>query len=140
MDEEVDALDNNDTWMLTPLPEGKKAIGCKWVYKIKCNANGSLSRDKACLVAKGYAQTYGIDFEETFSPVAKMATVRAVIAMAAAKRWDLHQMDVKNSFLDGELQEEVYMEQPEGYVHPKFPDYVCKLKKALYGLKQEPRA
>ena len=107
MDEEVDALDNNDTWRLTPLPEGKKAIGCKWVYKIKHNADGSISRYKACLVAKGYAQTYGIDFEETFSPIFKMAAMRAVIAMAAAKRWDLHQMDVKNAFLNGELQEEV---------------------------------
>ena len=140
MDEEVDALDNNDTWRLTPLPEGKKAIGCKWVYKIKRNADGSISRYKARLVAKGYAQTYGIDFEKTFSPVAKMATMRAVIAMAAAKRLDLRPMDVKNAFLNGELHEEVYMEQPEGYVHPKFPDYVCKLKKALYGLKQAPRA
>ena len=82
----------------------------------------------------------GIDFEETFSPVAKMATVRAVIAMAAAKGWDLQQMDVKNAFLNGDLQEEVYMEQPELYVHPKLLHYVCRLKKALYGLKQAPRA
>ena len=90
MDEEVDALNNNDTWMLAPLPEGKKAIECKWVYKIKRNANGSISRYKAHLVAKGYAQRYGIDFEETFSPIAKMAIVRALIAIAASKRWDLH--------------------------------------------------
>ena len=99
-----------------------------------------MSRYKACLVAKGYAQTYGIDFEETFSPVAKMATVRAIISMVAAKGWELQQMDVKNAYLNGELQEEVYMEQPEGYAHPYFPHYVCRLKKALYGLKQAPRA
>ena len=90
---------------------------------------------KARLVAKGYAQNYGIDFEETFKPVAKLATVRAVIAMAAAKGWDLQQMDVKNAFMKWDLQEEVYMKQPEGYVHPGFPHYVCRLKKALYGLK-----
>ena len=103
MDEEVDALENNDTWRLTPLLEGKKAIECKWVYKIKHNEDGSISMYKAHLVAKGYAQTYGIDIEETFSPIAKMATVRVVIAMAAAKIWDLNQMDVKNAFLNGEL-------------------------------------
>ena len=140
MDEEMNALDDSGTWELTPLPTEKKAIGCKWVYKVKHNADGLISRYKAHLVAKGYAQTYGIDFEETFSLVAKMATVREVISMAAAKGWELQQMDVKNAFLNGELQEEVYMEQPEGYVHPEFPHYVCRLKKALYGWKQAPRA
>ena len=88
------------------------------------------------MVAKGYAQTYGIDFEETFSPVARMVTVRAVISIAASKRWKLYQMDVPNAFLNGELEKEVYMEQPDGYVHLDFVDYVCKLRKALYGLKQ----
>ena len=140
MDEEMNALDDSGTWELTPLPEEKKAIGCKWVYKIKHNADGSVNRYKARLVAKGYAQTYGIDFEETLSPIAKMATVRAPIAMAASKGWELQQMDVKNAFLNGDLQEEVYMEQPKGYVHPDFLHYVCRLKKALYGLKQAPRA
>ena len=123
---EMDALGDSGTWDLTPLPKEKKAIGCKWVYK-----DGTINRYKARLVAKGYAQTYGIDFEETFSPVAKMETMRAVIAMDAAKGWDLQQMDVKNPFLNRDLQEEVYMEQPEGYVHPEFPYYVCGLKKAL---------
>ena len=129
-------------WMpkLMPLPHDKKAIGCKWVYKVKHNADGSVSRYKARLVAKGYAQTYGIDYEETFSPVARMATVRAVIAMAAAKGWSLHQMDVKNAFLHGDLQEEVYMMQPEGYQDDAQPHLVCRLRKALYGLKQAPRA
>ena len=140
MDEEMNALDDSGTWELTPLPNENKAIGCKWVYKVKHNAEGLISRYKARLVTKGYAQTYGIDFEETLSPVAKMATVRAVISMAVAKGWEFQQMDVKNVFLNGELQEEVYMENPEGYVHLEFLHYVCRLKKALYGLKQAPRA
>jgi len=102
MDEET-ALDVNATWELVSLPEDKKIIGCKWVYKVKHNANGSVNRYKARLVAKGYAQTYGIDYEETYSPVAKMTTVRAIIAMVTTKGWSLHQMDVKNAFLHGDL-------------------------------------
>ena len=94
--------------------------------------DGSVSRYKARLVAKGYAQTYGIDYDETFSPVARMATVRCVIALAVAKGWSLQQMDVKNAFLHGDLQEEVYMEQPVGYEDVEHPTYVCRLKKALY--------
>jgi len=116
MDEEMATLDVNATWELVALPKDKKAIGCKWVYKIKHNADGSMNRYKARLVAKGYAQIYGIDYEETYSPIAKMTIVRAIIAMAIAKGWSLHQMDVNNAFLDGDLQEEVYMEQPRGYV------------------------
>jgi len=140
MDEEMAALDANRTWELVPLREGKKAIGCKWVYKVKHNSDGSISRYKARLIAKGYAQTHGIDYEETFAPVAKMATVRVVITVAASKGWLLHQMDVKNAFLHGELQEEVYLDQPLGYEDISHPNYVCKLCKALYGLKQAPRA
>jgi hypothetical protein len=140
MDEEMAALDANMTWELVPLPEGKKAIGCKWVYKVKHNSDGSISMYKARLVAKGYAQTHGIDYEETFAPVAKMATMKAVITVAASKGWLLHQMDVKNAFLHGELQEEVYLDQPPGYEDMSHPNYVCRLRKALYGLKQAPRA
>jgi hypothetical protein len=110
MDEEMAALDANMTWELVPLPEGKKAIGCKWVYKVKHNSDGSISKYKARLVAKGYAQTYGIDYEEAFAPVAKMATSRAMILMATSRGWVLHQMDVKNAFLHDELQEEVYLD------------------------------
>ena len=134
MDDELDALGDSGTWDLTPLPKEKKAIGCKWVYKVKHNADGTINRYKERLVAKGYAQTYGTDFEDTFSPVAKMAIVREVIAMAAAKGWDLEQIAVKNAFLNGDLQEEVYMKQPEGYVHSDYLHYVRRLKKLLYGL------
>jgi hypothetical protein len=139
MDEKMAALDVNASWELVDLPEDKKAIGCKWVYKVKHNANGSVSRYKAKLVAKGYAQTYGIDYEETYSPIAKMTTVRAIIAMAIAKGWFLHQMDVNNVFLHGDLHEEMYMEQPPSYVDQTHLNLVCRLKKVLYGLKQAPR-
>ncbi|MCO5602216.1 hypothetical protein L7F22_056344 [Adiantum nelumboides] len=104
----MDALYGNETWNLVPLPKVKKPIGCRWVYKVKHDSDESVSRYKAILVAKGYAQTYGIDYEETFALVSKMVTVRSVIAVAAAKGWILHQMDVKNAFLHADLQEEVY--------------------------------
>jgi hypothetical protein len=110
MDEEMAALDANMTWELVPLPEGKKTIGCKWVYKVKHNSDGSISRYKARLVAKGYAQTHGIDYEETFAPIAKMAIMRAVIAVPTSRGWVLHQMDVKNAFLHDKLQEKVYLD------------------------------
>jgi len=109
-DEEMVALDGSVTWELVALPKDKKAIRCKWVYTVKHNADGCVNKYKARLVAKGYAQTYGIDYEETYSLVAKMTTVRAIIAMVVVKGWSLHQMDVKNVFLHGDLQKEVYME------------------------------
>jgi hypothetical protein len=140
MDEEMAALDANATWELVVLLEDKKAIGCKWVYKVKHNADGSVSKYKTRLVTKGYAQTYGIDYEETYSPVAKMTTIRVIIAMATTKGWYLHQMDVKNAFLHGDLHEEMYMEQPLGYVDQTHLNLVCRLKNVLYGLKQAPRA
>ncbi|MCO5561725.1 hypothetical protein L7F22_015348 [Adiantum nelumboides] len=115
MDEEIVVLDVNQTWVLVPLPKGKKAIGCKWMYKVKHKFDGTIERYKARLVAKEYAQYHDKDYEGNFAPIAKMATVRTVIAVAAAKGWFMHQMDVKNAFLHGELQEEVYVEQPLGY-------------------------
>jgi hypothetical protein len=139
MDEEMVVLNTNVIWELVVLPKDKKAIGCKWVYKVKHNADGSVSRYEARLVAKGYAQTYGIDYEETYSSIAKMTTLRVIIIMAAIKRWLLHQMDVKNAFLYGDLQEEIYMEQPLGYANQTHPNLVCRLKKTLYDLKQAPR-
>ena len=114
MDEEILALYGNETWDLVPFLQGKKAIGCKWVYKVKHNSDGSINTYKARLVAKGQAYTYGIDYEETFAPIAKMAILRLVIAVATNKGIFLHQTDVKNAFLHGDLQEEVYMDQPLG--------------------------
>ncbi|KAJ9561432.1 hypothetical protein OSB04_006592 [Centaurea solstitialis] len=116
MVDEINALDHNDTWNLIELPAGKKAIGCKWVFTVKVNPDGSVTRLKARLVAKGYAQTYGVDYSETFSPVAKVPSIRLFISLAATYDWVLHQLDVKNAFLHGDLHEEVYMEQPPGFV------------------------
>ncbi|XP_058074627.1 uncharacterized mitochondrial protein AtMg00820-like [Magnolia sinica] len=111
---EIDALEFSNTWHLTPLPPGKKPIGCKWVYKIKYNLDGSIERYKSHLVAKGYNQQEGIDYTETFAPVAKMTTVRTILALASARNWHLHQLDVNNVFLYGDLDEEVYMQLPSG--------------------------
>mgnify|MGYP000544772057 FL=1 len=140
MQEEMDALAENKTWDLVKLPREKNVVGCKWVYKTKHDSDGNVSRHKARLVAKGYAQMQGVDYDETYAPVAKMATIRTLLAIGAAKGWFLHHMDVKNAFLHGNLEEEVYMCQPPGFENKKHPEFVCKLKKALYGLKQAPRA
>ncbi|XP_057434172.1 uncharacterized protein LOC130726869 isoform X2 [Lotus japonicus] len=140
MEEEMLALEHNATWDLVPLPAGKQAVGCKWVYTTKVNPDGSLARLKARLVAKGYAQTYGVDYTDTFSPVAKLSSVRILISLAATNHWPLFQLDVKNSFLHGDLQDEVYMEQPPGFVAQGECGKVCRLKKSLYGLKQSPRS
>jgi len=125
---------------LVTLPKDKKVIGRKWVYKVKHNVDGSVNIYKARLVVKGYAQTYGINYEETYSLIANLTTIRAIIVMATTKGWSLHQMDVKIVFLHGDLQEEMYMEQPPGYVDQTRLNLVCRLKKTLYGLKQAPKA
>jgi histone deacetylase 1/2 len=140
MQEEYKALMENKTWHLVPPSNNKNLIDCKWVYRIKKKADGSIDRYKARLVAKGFKQRYFIDYEDTFSPVVKIATIRIVLAIFVSRGWSLRQLDVKNVFLHGVLEEEVYMRQPPGFEHPSTPHYVCKLDKALYGLKQAPRA
>jgi hypothetical protein len=139
MQEEIEALHKNNTWDLVPLPQGRKAIGNKWVYKIKRDGNNQVERYRARLVVKGYAQKEGIDFNEIFSPVVRLTTIRVVLAMCAIFDLHLEQLDVKTAFLHGELEEEIYMLQPEGFAETGKENLVCRLNKSLYGLKQAPR-
>ncbi|GKV50770.1 hypothetical protein SLEP1_g57465 [Rubroshorea leprosula] len=141
MQEELDALHKNNTWTLVPRPSSQtNIVGSKWVFKTKLLPNGTVDRFKARLVAQGYSQIPGVDFEETFSPVLKPTTLRLVVALATTMSWPLRQLDVKNAFLHGKLKEEVYMTQPPGFEDASHPEYVCKLNKSIYGLKQAPRA
>ncbi|KAL2228641.1 UNVERIFIED_CONTAM: Retrovirus-related Pol polyprotein from transposon RE2 [Sesamum indicum] len=134
---ELKALEQNHTWRLMPLPVGKKPIGCKWVFKTKLRADGSIERYKARLVAKGFNQIAGVDYTDNFSPVAKPVTVRLFLSLAAARGWPIHQMDVNNAFLHGHLDEDLYMMPPEGYKVES--GVVCKLERSIYGLKQASR-
>ena len=138
MAEELAALERSGTWDLVPLPSGVRPITCKWVYKIKTRSDGSLERYKARLVARGFQQEQGRDYDETFAPVAHMTTVRTLLAVASVRHWSISQLDVQNAFLNGELREEVYMQPPPGYYAPD--GMVCRLRRSLYGLKQAPRA
>lgn len=139
MKDEYAALMRNNTWSLVHLPPGRKAIGCKWVFKLKENPDGSINKYKARLVAKGFHQQEGFDFTETFSPVIKLVTIRLVLTLALTYKWDIQQIDVNNAFLNGFLTEEIFMAQPPGFVDSN-KELVCKLNRALYGLKQAPRA
>ena len=129
------------TWDLVRLPSGKSVVGCRWVYAIIVGPASTVDRLKARLVAKGYTHIFGLDYGDTFSPVAKMASVRLFIAMTALRQWLLHQLDVKNAFLNGDLNEEIYKDQPPSFVvQGESSGLVCRLHKSLYGLKQSPRA
>jgi hypothetical protein len=140
MNSEIEAIERNNTWELTELPIGSRVIGVKWVYKTKLNEKGEVDKYKARLVAKGYSQQYGVDYAEVFAPVARLDTIQVVISLAAQKGWIIYQLDVKSAFLNGELNEEVFVTQPPGYEKTGHEYKVYKLKKALYGLKQAPRA
>jgi transposase InsO family protein len=139
MDREMASLAKAGTYTLTPLPAGRTAIGCKWVYKTKRGADGAITKRKARLVAKGFSQRYGVDYDETYAPVARYPSIRALLALAAHHDYELHQMDVVSAYLNGDLDEEIYMAQPEGYGSAGTDQLVCKLKKSLYGLKQAAR-
>ena len=140
MNEELKSIEVNNTWSLVELPQGKKLIDVKWVYKVKLNPKGEVTRHKARLVAKGFLQKEGIDFDEVFAPVARIETIRLVVGLANMNNWHTCQMDVKCAFLNGPLDEEVYVEQPVGFVKRGQEKKVYRLHKALYGLKQAPRA
>ena len=138
-DSEYDSLLSNHTWDLVELPEGKNVVGSRWVFKVKHNADGTVERFKARLVAQGYSQSQGVDYQEVFSPVVRYSSIRALLALANVRDWEVHQMDVKTAFLQGDLDEEIYMKQPDGYIGKDKPNHVCKLKKSIYGLKQAAR-
>ena len=137
----MNALLKNRTWEIIDLPKEKKTMGCKWVFTIKCKPDGSIERYKTMLVAKGFTQTYGIDYQETFAPpVAKINSIQILLSLVVHFTWPLHQLDVKNAFLNGDLEEEVFMDLPPGFEEKLEKKKVCRLKKSLYGLKQSPRA
>jgi hypothetical protein len=139
MEEEFRFMSSNDIWDLVEIPDGAKRVGYKWVYKTKYDSKGKIERFKARLVAKGFTQREGIDYTETFSPVSKKDSFIIVMALVAHYDLELHQMDVKTTFLNGALQENVYMAQPEGFAIEGKEHMRCKLKKSIYGLKQASR-
>ena len=139
MDKKLGSLSANEVWDLVELPKGRRIVGSKWVFRTKKDANGAVERYKARLVAQGCSQKYGQDYDETFSPVVRFESIRIVIALAVQFGLKLHQMDVTTAFLNGELKEDIYMKQPEGYAAKRKEHLVCKLKKSIYGLKQNPR-
>ena len=140
MKSEIDSMHENQVWDLVPLPEGIVPIGCKWVYKRKRGPDGKVETYKARLVAKGYTQRPGVDYDETFSPVAMLKSIRILLFIDAYHDYEIWQMDVKTAFLNGFLDEEIYMEQPEGFASSENSGMVCKLKKSIYGLKQASRS
>ena len=139
MEQEMKSLRDNDTWDLVELPRDRKTVGSKWIYKAKIKADGSIERYKARLVAQGYTQKFGVDYDETFCPVVRMESFLTILATAIQNDLKLHQIDVTTAFLNGKLEEEVYMKQPQGFILEGQEELVCRLNKSIYGLKQSPR-
>ena len=139
MIKEYQVIMKNDVWDVVPRPEGKSIVTSKWIYKIKHAADGNIEKYKARFVSRGFSQKEGIDYEETFTPVARYTSIRLVVSLVAVMKWKIHQMDVNTSFLNGVVEEEVYVEQPLGFETHDRDSHVCRLKKAMYGLKQAPR-
>jgi hypothetical protein len=137
--EEYRSILKNDVWDIVPRPKDKSMVSSKWIYKIKHATDGSVEKFKERFVARGFTQKEGINYEETFAPVARYTSIRTIIALTSVLGWKLHQMDVKTTFLNGKIEHEVFVEQPNGFVLHNKGTHVCKLRKALYGLKQAPR-
>jgi hypothetical protein len=140
MTEEHQSILKNDAWDVVPRPEGKSVVTSKWIYKIKHAIDGSIEKYKEKFVARGFSQVEGVDYDDTSAPVARYTSIRSIIALATSMGWKLHQMDVNTTFLNGEIDEEVYIEQPEVFVVHNERSHVWSLKKALYGLNQAPHA
>jgi hypothetical protein len=139
MEEKYNFLVVNSTWSLMPFPKGRKPISCKWVFKIKHGVDGEIKCHKARIVAKGFTQTFGVNYDETFAPDAKFESIRCILALTIIEDMEIHQMDIKITFFNGDLKEEIYMEQLEGFTH-EGKHFMCKVHKSLYRLKQLPRA
>ncbi|KAL4014657.1 hypothetical protein IC575_026866 [Cucumis melo] len=140
MQKELHQFSRNNVWTLVPKPEGANIIGTKWIFKNKTDEAGCVTNNKARLVVQGYAQVKGVDFDETFAPVARLEAIRLLLGISCIKKFKLYQMDVKSAFLNGYLNEEVYVAQPKGFIDFEYPQHVYKLNKALYRLKQAPKA
>jgi hypothetical protein len=140
MKKEMKAIEDNHTWVMADLPLDRKAIGLKWIFMVKKNEQGSVVKHMARLVVKGYSQRQGVDYDEIFAPVVRLEAMRMLLALAAHQDWEVHHMDVKSAFLNGDLVEEVFVLHPPGFVVTGRENQVLKLKKALYGLHQAPRA
>jgi len=138
--EEMQALDKNETWEIVRLPNGKNTIGSKWVFIVKYKSDGKIDRYKTRLVTQGFTQTQDLDYEETFALVVKLNSIWVILSLAVNLDWKLHQLDIKNAFLNGELEKEIYIRIPPGFEREDTRGKVCRLKKSLYGLEQSPRA